>query len=85
MPINQPPGTVHGLTYQQQPTDRSCVHTCIAMALGISAHRIIERVGNDPLNQFKLEQILTQCGVLHDRILHDTLGLCQGWCFFRSM
>jgi len=77
----QEPGTVRGLEYQQQPTDRTCVHTCVAMALGVPVHRVIERVGQEALSQHRLEMILAQCGVLHDVLVHDLLGLWQGWHF----
>lgn len=79
--LNQPPGLVHGLTFQQQPTSVTCVHTCLAMALGVPVAEIIARAGHSALNTFKLCAVLTQCGVTHDLMAFGTLGIFQGWHF----
>jgi hypothetical protein len=66
------------LTLQTQPTDVTCVHTCIAMILGIPVDKVIERYGNTPITGFGLCAILEECGVLWNQFVFGTL-IHEGW------
>lgn len=74
------PQPVFGIAHQRQPTNKTCVQTCIAMALGVPVEKVIERYGGEALNQELLTKTLTECGVLWNQFTHGTM-LYQGWYF----
>lgn len=76
----EPQPGVFGIYHQQQPTGKTCVQTCIAMALGVPVEQVIQQYGEDPLNQELLCKALTECGVMWNQFTHGTM-LFQGWYF----
>jgi hypothetical protein len=69
-----------GLSLQTQPTGKTCVQTCLAMALGIPVEKVIQKYGDDGMNQTLLQYALTECGFVWN---HFTEGLMiyEGWYF----
>jgi len=68
------------LVHQTQPTDRTCVQTCIAMALGVPVSEVIDRWGGEALNQQTLTSILTECKVVWNQMVFGTF-IFDGWYF----
>ena len=61
------------LVLQKQPTDKTCVHTCIAMSLGIPVAKVIEKYGDSPMNQIELIKVLEECGMIWNQFCFNTL------------
>ena len=75
-----PAFTTHGITLQTQPDNKTCVQTCLAMALGVQVEEVIARYGADPMNQLQLCQALTECGFVWNQFTMGTLAY-EGWYF----
>lgn len=50
------------------------------MALNIPVGDVVSHYGDEPLNQVKLNHILTECGVIWNQLTHGTL-VFEGWYF----
>lgn len=70
---------VHGIVPQLQPTDRTCVHTCLAMVLDVPVQQVIDRYGEEPMSEQRLYAALTEHGVLFDRMTFGDRFLFSGW------
>jgi hypothetical protein len=71
---------IFGIIPQTQPTDVTCVHTCIAMCLAVPVQEIIERFGHLELTQPGLINVLHQCEVIYDQLVFGTL-IFESWYF----
>ena len=69
---------LHGIVPQLQPTDRTCVHTCLAMVLGVPVQQVIDRYGGQPMSDQRLMAALTEHGVEFDRLVFGNL-FWPGW------
>lgn len=72
--------TKYGITYQEQPTPKTCVQTCLAMCLGMSVEEVIEKYGEDPLNQQKLVVALSSEGIVFNQFCFGPM-IYEGWYF----
>lgn len=70
----------HGITLLTQPTDKTCVQTCLAMALNKPVEEVIEKYGSNPLNQLKLMYALTEEKIYWNQLTQGTL-IHTGWYF----
>lgn len=77
---SEPPGDLFGLHPQTQPTGKTCVQTCLAMALGVPVAEVIARYGEEPMNQQSLCAALTECAFVWNQLVTGTM-VCQGWYF----
>lgn len=68
------------LPLQIQPTNKTCVHTCLSMATGIPVDFFIKRYGGDALYHRDLLRALTECKVQWNQFMEGTL-IHQGWYF----
>lgn len=68
------------ITLQRQPTDRTCVQTCIAMAIGAPVESVVERYGDRPMNQRSLLRALEDVGSLHNPFVFSD-WCAHGWHF----
>lgn len=67
------PAEIFGLIPQIQPTSRTCVQTCLAIALGVPVSDVIARYGDEPMNQQSLTNALTECRVLWNQLVFGTV------------
>lgn len=74
------PNRFFGITHQTQPTDCTCVQTCLAMALDVPVYEVIVRYGGKPMNQQSLCAALSECKFLWNQMMNGTL-VFQGWYF----
>ena len=74
------PFTAFGIIHQKQPTNETCVQTCIAMALGVPVKDVIKHYGIKGMNQELLTKTLTECKIQWNQFTMGTL-LWQGWYF----
>lgn len=66
------------LVHQFQPTPWSCVHTCLAMVMGVPAEQLIEEIGYpNGLNQMDALVVLERKGIMHAATMFGALW--QGW------
>ena len=77
--MNQIP-KIHGLVHQAQPTNKTCVQTCIAMAIGVPVNDVIVRYGGEGLHHDTLLRALTECGVVWNQLVHNRIFF-PGWYF----
>lgn len=68
------------LPLQRQPTPKTCVHACLAMALDVPVERVIETFGEAPLGHDELMDALRACGILHVQLVSPRL-IIHGWHF----
>lgn len=67
-----------GLTQQTQPTGTTCVHTCIAMLMGVPAEEVISRVGSaDGLSHMDTIIAMDRLGLIYAPLMRATLW--DGW------
>ena len=68
------------LALQRQPTNQTCVQTCLAMALSVPVEDVIKKYGGDPWNQAKLIYTLEDCNIFYNQFCFGAL-VFQGWYF----
>jgi hypothetical protein len=68
------------LTLQTQPTQITCVHTCLAMALRVPVAQVIDRYGPQPMSQQALHAALNACGFTWNAFVYGAL-IAPGWHF----
>jgi len=71
---------IHGIEPQTQPNNTTCVHTCIAMALGEPVEKVINWLGESPLGGLDLVKILTDCKIVWNQLVFGQL-IFNGWHF----
>ena len=76
----EPAFTVHGVTHQTQPTNSTCVHACLAMALGVPVATVVDVVGSDALGQLDLHMLLERWGVVWNAMVYQRI-VFPGWHF----
>lgn len=68
------------IQHQTQPTPWSCVHTCIAMMLGVPAQEVIDRIGEKHgLNSFLAIGALAKFGFRFAPLSMCMQALWDGW------
>lgn len=70
--------TKDAITLQKQPTPITCIHTCLAMVLGVPVRKVIDRYGPNPLNQAMIIFALTECRVIFNQFVFGTPA-ATGW------
>ena len=68
------------LPLQRQPTPKTCVHACLAMALDVPVERVIETFGQAAMGHDELMAALRACGILHVHLVSPRL-VVHGWHF----
>ena len=68
------------ISLQRQPTDKTCVQTCIAMAVGVPVQLVIDHYGDEPMNQRSLLRALYDIGTLHNPFIFSD-WCAHGWHF----
>ena len=68
------------LPLQRQPTPKTCVHACLAMAMGVPVDRVVETFGEAPMGHDELMAALRACGLLHVQLVSPRLVI-HGWHF----
>lgn len=68
------------LKLQKQPTPVTCVHACLAMALGVPVAAVIDNYGSQPMNQLKLIAVLAECSFTFNQFLYGS-PVATGWYF----
>ena len=70
--------TCRDIVLQTQPDMKTCVHTCLAMALGVPVERVIERYGGEAMGVDQLCTAFEECGITWNRLVFGTL-MHAGW------
>lgn len=68
------------LALQLQPSPKTCVQACLAMALGVPVDLVIETFGESPMGHDELMSALRDCRILHVEIVSPRLVI-HGWHF----
>jgi len=63
---------------QTQPTKTTCVHTCLAMLMGIPASDVVKYYGEQGFSDFDKAKALDECGIIWNRFVHGTMA-ADGW------
>lgn len=71
---------IYGILPQTQPTNCTCVHTCLAMCLGVPVKQVMHHFGKQEMTQAGLINALHQCNVIYDQLVFGTL-IFEGWYF----
>ncbi len=66
--------------HQTQPSEKTCVQTCLAMALGVPVHQVVARYGENGMNQTDLFRALDECGFRWNLMTFATM-VFTGWYF----
>jgi hypothetical protein len=69
-----------GIKRQTQPDGKTCMHTCLAMALGVPVQRVIDKIGSDPFDEMKLHGLLERWGLVWNACVYSRL-VFRGWHF----
>lgn len=72
--------TKYGITYQEQPTPKTCVQACLAMCLGIPVEEVIQKYGEASMNQQKLVAALSSEGIIFNQFSFGAM-IYEGWYF----
>ena len=68
------------LVHQTQPTPWSCVHTCIAMLMGVPVQEVIDRVNrNHGLNTLQTIRAMADFGIRFAPLSMCMQSLWDGW------
>lgn len=76
----QPTVEWDSITHQEQPTNSTCVHACLAMALGVPVATVVDVVGSDALGQLDLHLLLERWGVVWNVMVYPRI-VFRGWHF----
>jgi len=68
------------LTPQRQPSPKTCVQACLAMALDVPVGRVIAVFGEAAMGHDELMAALRACGILHVQLVSPRLVI-HGWHF----
>lgn len=68
------------LTLQRQPSPKTCVQACLAMALDVPVDRVIATFGEAAMGHDELMAALRACGILHVQLVSPRLVI-HGWHF----
>ena len=71
---------MNGVQLQRQPTGCTCVHACLAMALGVDVLEVVDDLGGEALNSREIVVRLHRAGVRFTEFLGPELVLV-GWYF----